>query len=118
MLDSVEKRSTPESIKRLNYILEEGEPVLKVLTILGNQIKNILSSKLLLEEGYSNKEIASKLKIHPYVASKCALQSRRFTIERLRELLNLFLDADIKIKSGMMDEKLIMEMLILEMCKQ
>lgn len=117
LLDSIEKRNSSESIKRLNYILEEGEPILKVLTTLGNQIKNILSSKLLLEEGYSNKMIASKLKIHPYVASKCASQSKRFTIEALRELLNQFLDADIKIKSGMMDEKLVIEMLILAMCK-
>ena len=61
--------------------------------------------------------IASKLKIHPYVASKCASQSKQFTIEALRELLNQFLDADIKIKSGMMDEKLVIEMLILAMCK-
>lgn len=118
LLDSIEKHNSSESIKRLNYILDDGEPILRVLTVLGNQTKNILSSKLLIEEGCSDREIASRLKIHPYVASKCALQSKRFTIERLRKLLNLFLDADIKIKSGMMDETLVLEMLVLAMCKQ
>lgn len=117
LLDSIEKHNPSESIKRLNYLLDDGEPILRVLAVLGNQTKNILSSKLLIEKGYSNKEIASKLTIHPYVASKCASQSKKFTIERLRELLNLFLDADIKIKSGMMNEKLVMETLVLTMCK-
>lgn len=52
------------------------------------------------------------------MARKCVVQSRKLTIERLRELLNLFLDADIAIKSSAMDETLIMEMLILKTCRQ
>lgn len=119
LLDSIEKHNYPESVKRLSHMLEDNkEPILKILTTMGNQIKNTLSSKLLTEKGYSDKEIASKLKIHPYVASKCAIQGRKFTIKRLRELLNSFLEADIMIKSGTMDEKLVMEMLILKICQQ
>ncbi len=118
LLDSIEKNNYPESVKRLNHMLEKKEPALKILAVLGNQIKNILSSKLLTEEGYSYKEIASKLEIHDFVARKCVTQGRRLTIERLRELLNLFLDADMAIKSSKMDETLIMEMLILKTCQQ
>ena len=119
LLNSIEKRNFSESIQRLNYMmLEKEEPLLKILATLGNQIKNILSSKLLLEEGYPDKEIVSKLEIHPYVASKCISQSKQFTIGRLKELLNLFLDADIMIKSGAMNEVLVMEMLILKTCQR
>lgn len=117
LLDSIENRNASESIKRLNYILEDGEPILKVLTTLGNQMKNILSVKLLLEEGYPSKVIASKLGIHPFVASKCASQSKQFTIEVLKKLLNNFLEADAMIKTGKIDEKIVMEMLIIEMCR-
>jgi len=117
LLDSIEKRNSADSIKRLNYILEDGEPILKILTTLGNQIKNILSAKLLLEEGYSSKMIASKLSIHPFVASKCASQGKQFTIVKLKKLLNRFLEADIMIKTGKMDEKIIIEMLVMEMCR-
>jgi len=117
LLDSIEKRNASDSIKRLNYILEDGEPTLKILTTLGNQIKNILSAKLLLEEGYSSKMIASKLSIHPFVASKCASQGKQFSIEKLKKLLNGFLEADIMIKTGKMDEKIVIEMLVMEMCK-
>ena len=117
LLDAIEKRNTSEAIKRLNHILEEGEPILKILTTLGNQMKNILSAKLLLEEGYSSKMIATKLGIHPFVASKCATQSKGFTIERIKTLLNRFLEADIMIKTGKMKDKIVLEMLVMEMSK-
>lgn len=119
LINSIEKRNFSEAIERLNNMtLEKKEPILRILTTLGNQIKNILLSKLLLEEGYSDREIASKLEIHPYVASKSVAQSKQFTVGRLRELLNLFLDADMMIKSGTMDEKLAMEMLVLKTCRR
>lgn len=117
LIDSVEKRNPSESIKRLNHILGQGEPILKVLTTLGNQMKNILSVKLLLDEGYTSKNIASKLSLHPFVVSKCAAQSKRFSIEELRGILNTFLDVDIMIKTSKMDEKMAMEMLVMEICK-
>ncbi|ABW18770.1 DNA polymerase III subunit delta [Alkaliphilus oremlandii] len=117
LLDSIEGRNSSDSIKRLNYILEDGEPILKILATLGNQIKNILFSKVLLEEGYTSKMIATKLNIHPFVASKCAAQSRRFTVERLKELLNKCLETDKMIKVGKMNDKIAIELLVLEMSK-
>lgn len=117
LIDSIEKRNPSESIKRFNHILNEGEPILKILTTLGNQMKNILSVKLLLEEGYTNKSIASKLSLHPFVVSKCATQSKRFSVEQLSKNLNTFLEVDLTIKTGKMDEKIAMEMLIMEICK-
>lgn len=117
LLDSIEKRNTKESIKRLNFILEDGEPVLKILTTLGNQLKNILSAKLLLEQGYTSKMIASKIGIHPFVASKCASQSKNFSVDLLKKLLNNFLEMDVMIKTGKIDEKIGIEMLVIEMCR-
>lgn len=118
LMDAIEKRDATDAIKRLNYILDDGEPILKVLTTLGNQIKHILSAKLLLDEGYSSKMIASKLGIHPFVASKCASQSRRFTVDELKGLLNKFLDVDLMIKTGKMNDKMAIEMLVIEICMQ
>lgn len=117
LLDSIERRNTSDSIKRLNYILDDGEHVLKILTTLGNQLKNILHAKLLLGEGYTSKMIATKLNIHPFVASKCLAQSKQFTEDRLRLLLNSSLNVDLSIKTGKMSEQLALEMLVIEMCK-
>lgn len=118
LLDAIDKYNFPEAIERLNVLLDKGEPGLKILTTMGNQIKNTLSAKLLVGQGtYSHREIGSQLKIHPFVASKCLARARQFTIAELRELLNLFLQADLMIKSGIMAERLAIEMIILKMCK-
>jgi len=88
------------------------------MVTLSNQVKNILSAKLLLEEGYNSKMIASKIGIHPFVAQKCADQSRHYTIRQLKELLNHFLEMDHMIKSGKINDRLALELLIVEMCRK
>ncbi|SDK37149.1 DNA polymerase III subunit delta [Natronincola ferrireducens] len=117
LLDAIEKRRVEEAIKRLNRMLYEGEPVIKIAATLGNQVRNLLKTKLLLEEGYSSKAVASKIGIHPFVASKCANQCKGFRVEELEALLNRFLQMDVMIKSGKMKDTIALELFIIEMCK-
>lgn len=102
---------------RLDDLLAEGEVLIRLMSTLSNQIKHILATKLLLDEGYSPKMVAAKIGIHPYTASKCAAQSKNYTIKRLRELLNLFLEMDYRIKSGKINDRVAMELLLTEMCR-
>lgn len=122
LMDAIGKQNFAESIERLNILLDDGEPIFKILATVGNQVKNILGAKLLTEEKvYSDKDIGAKLKIHPFVASKSIAQSRQFTVDRLKNILNLFLEADLALKStvyGKMEERLVMEMLIFKMCQK
>ncbi|KAB3539083.1 DNA polymerase III subunit delta [Alkaliphilus pronyensis] len=117
LLDAIGRKDTKDALKRLNHILREGEAVLRIMATMSNQVKNILSSKLLMEDGYTSKMIASKLGIHPYVASKCVSQSNGYTEKRLKYLLVQFLEMDYMIKSGRMNDKIAMELLIIDMCK-
>ncbi|MCC5910320.1 MAG: DNA polymerase III subunit delta [Clostridiaceae bacterium] len=118
LLDAVEKKQPREAIKRLNTMVYEGEPIRKIIATLGNQVRNLLKTKLLLEEGYTSKAIASKIGIHPFVATKCASHSKGFTIERLKELVEKFLQMDVTVKSGGMKEDIALELFIIEMCKE
>lgn len=116
LLDAIEKQQISEAMKRLNTMTHQGEPIMKIAATLGNHVRNLLKVKLLLEEGYSTKIIASKIGIHPFVASKCANQSRGFTIGELEKLLKKFLQMDIAIKSGRMKDYIALELFILEIC--
>ncbi|AOY77577.1 DNA polymerase III subunit delta [Clostridium formicaceticum] len=117
LLDAIEKKHMGEAIKRFNAMIHKGEPVIKIAVTLGNQVRNLLKTKLLLEEGYSSKMIAGKIGIHPYVATKCANQCRGFSTERLEALLNHFLQVDLAIKSGKMKDHIAIELFIIEMCR-
>ncbi|GAB6084813.1 DNA polymerase III subunit delta [Alkaliphilus crotonatoxidans] len=117
LLDSLGKKNLSEAMTRLDDLLAEGEVLIRLMSTLSNQIKHILATKLLLDEGYSPKMVAAKIGIHPYTASKCAAQSKNYTIKRLRELLNLFLEMDYRIKSGKINDRVAMELLLTEMCR-
>ncbi len=117
LLDAVGQRNIQETLKRLNHLLEDGEVIIRLMVTLSNQIKNILSTKLLLEEGYNPKMIATKIGIHPYVASKCAEQSKHYTLKQLKNLLNHFLEMDYMIKTGKINDRIALELLMMEMCR-
>ncbi|SET41957.1 DNA polymerase III, delta subunit [Natronincola peptidivorans] len=117
LMNDIEKKQPKEAMKRLNLMLHQGEPIMKIAATLGNHVRNLYKTKLLLEEGYSSKMIASKLSIHPFVAGKCANQCRQFTMIDLEKLLNQFLAMDLAIKSGKMKDSIALELFIMEMCK-
>ncbi|MGV8145674.1 MAG: DNA polymerase III subunit delta [Alkaliphilus sp.] len=117
LLDAISSKNLEESLKRLIYMLSEGEPVMKLMFMLSKQVKNILVVKELLDEGYSSKLIASKTKIHPFIVSKHMAQCRFFSASKLRELLSYSIKMDSSIKSGKLAERLAIELLVVEMCK-
>lgn len=118
LLDAIGKKEIKEALKRLNFMIYQGEAIIKIAVTLGNQVRNLYKTKLLLEEGYSSKAIASKIGIHPYVASKSVSQCRDFTLDGLEDLLNRYLQMDIAIKSGKIKDTIAMEMFLMEMCKK
>ena len=118
LLDAIGNRNLSEALQRLNHILDDGEATIRLMVTLSNQITNILSAKLLLEEGYTPKMIATKLGLHPFVAGKAASQSSGYTVNRLRELLNHFLKMDVMIKTGKINDRIALELLIVEICNR
>jgi len=118
LMDAIGNRNLPEALQRLNHILDEGEAAMRLMVTLSNQITNVLSAKLLIEEGYNPKMIATKLGLHPFVAGKAATQSAGYSVRRLRELLNHFLSMDVMIKSGKINDRIALELLVVEICKK
>lgn len=118
LLDAIGKKQVGEGLKRLDFMLNQGEAIIKISVTLGNQLRNLYKTKLLLEEGYTSKTIASKIGIHPYVASKTVSQCRDFSLGTLENLLNKYLQMDVAMKSGKIQNTIAMELFIMEMCKK
>jgi len=118
LLDEIEKKNVTKAINILNELINEGEPIIRILSVLSNQIRNLLKTKLLLAQGYSSKLIAQELKIHPFVAGKSVDQSRKFEEKRLRALINASLEFDVMIKLSRIKQQIAAELLIIEMCRK
>ncbi|MGI6727579.1 MAG: DNA polymerase III subunit delta [Anaerovoracaceae bacterium] len=112
MLDALSERKKGEAFRLLNNLLITGESEFKLLSLICSQLETILTVKELKEEGKSQQEMVNILEIHPYRIKKTILYSDYYSIEQLREALRIAYGIDKKIKSGILDGRLALELLI------
>ncbi|HHX78098.1 MAG TPA: DNA polymerase III subunit delta [Firmicutes bacterium] len=101
------------SIKILKEMLFRGEPPVKILFMISRQLQLLYRARFLLEERLPAKEVASRLSLAPFAASKVAAQSRKWTEPALAGAIKLTRDTDRAIKTGAKPPALALEMLLL-----
>lgn len=113
LVDSLSQRKVNRAIDILNELVYRGEPVTMILSMIERQFKNLLYIKLYMDQGKNKEEISSKLKLHPYVCENMMKQSTKFKEQRLKNILDLCIDAEKRIKTSTTDSKVEMEILIM-----
>ncbi len=101
------------SIKIVKEMLFRGEPPVKILFMVSRQLQLLYRARFLLEERFPAKEMASRLSLAPFAASKVAAQSRKWTESALVKAIKLTRDTDRAIKTGAKPPALALEMLLL-----
>jgi DNA polymerase-3 subunit delta len=100
----------------LDRLLSEGENIFSILVMISRHIRMIFQCKSLNEKGLKEDAISREIDAHPYTVKKCLQQSRYFTKDKLKTALDECLKTDYSIKSGRMQARTGVEMLIIKMC--
>lgn len=95
-----------------DFKVQNQEPVAFIAQV-GNQFRTYAQIYICHEEGMTNEEIASFLKIHPYRVKLAMDQRRRTSLEEVFNILLALADLDYKIKSGQIDRFYGFEMFLL-----
>lgn len=95
-------------------LIKNKEEPFTILHLLARQFRMILQVKVLVQKGYSHQQIASQLGVHPYPVKLAAEKSHRFSERALRAILAYLSEEDYRIKSGMIDKVLSMELFFLK----
>ena len=114
LIDYIVIKDNENALELYNEMLKVNEEPIKIIVILANQFRIMYQSKELLKKGYSEKDIASILKIHPYRVKLAIQNSRNYTSEMLLKYLNDLADIDIGIKTGTINKDLALELFILK----
>lgn len=114
LVDSVSAKDTVSALLTLNELLLDSEPIPVILTMLIRQYRLLLSTKLLVEKGYTAQEIMSKLSLKSFVFSKMLQVSKKYNETQIQHRLKRCLDVDAEIKMGRMEPRLALETLIVE----
>lgn len=114
LIDNIVSKQKEKALESYNEMLKLGEEPIKIIIMLANQFRIMYQARNLYKKGYSEKDIASLLNIHPYRIKLALNKSQTFTDEVLLEYIEALSDLDIQIKTGTVSKDLCLELFILK----
>jgi DNA polymerase III subunit delta len=108
-VDALARGDKKTALKMLHEHLEDGEDPFYLLSMYFYQFRNLVKVKPLAEKNMSPVDIASKLKMHPFVARKSLEQARNFSWPKLKSLYNQLCEIDFESKTGKTDINLALD---------
>ncbi|MCE7794187.1 DNA polymerase III subunit delta [Salipaludibacillus sp. CUR1] len=114
LVDAVVKARVPQALKIYKDLLKQKEAPLKIMALMVRQFRILYQVKQLNKQGYSEKVMASQLKLHPYAVKLAARQVQRFREDELLQLINQLADLDYRIKTGQINDQLGVELFLLK----
>lgn len=114
LVDCMGTGKRERALKLYHDLIFSKEHPTKILFMLARQFRLIYQSKILSEQGFDKKLIASKIKVPPFVADKCLSQSRNFSTDNLKIALNNCLEVETEIKTGKINPVIGVELIIIK----
>ncbi|MFA6097943.1 MAG: DNA polymerase III subunit delta [Patescibacteria group bacterium] len=118
LTDALAAKNAGLALKLLNDQIALGSHELYILTMLIRQFRILLQTRELIDQEPNYYTVASRLRIHPFVAQKAIRDARRFKLEELQEIYRQLLEIDIKIKSTSEDPLLLFDLLVTRVCRK
>ena len=113
LINYIVNKNSEKVIDIYHDLLSRGSEPIAILVLIANQFRIILQSKLLYYKGYTEKDIASTLSIHPYRVKLAIQNSRNYSNELLIEYIDKLAILDYEIKSGEKDADTGLELFLL-----
>ena len=110
--DAVGQKDADTALTILNNLILMKEPTQRIRFMLLRHLKHLICAKELGNQS----EIASRLKVQPFVAKKLMSQASRFNIDTLIMLFNECVREDSEIKHGNLDDRKSLESFMILAC--
>ncbi len=115
LVDAVIERNLHKAISIYHDLEKTNEEPIALIALLAFQFRTIFQVKLLKQKAYSPAQIQKQLGAHPYVIKIASEREGRFSVEKLKAIIDQLTNADASIKQGKMDKKLVLELLLYEL---
>lgn len=118
LTDALLSRNLKASFQAYYKLLDQGQHPVFFLYMIVRQFILLGKVKYYLEKGYNKTQIVNETGIKEFTARKMINNAGEFTSHELQEMFNLFLQADVSFKTTGRDAKIVMEMLIIDICSR
>ena len=117
MVRAVADKDQKRAMLLYEDLLALREPPLKILFNLTREFRRMLLIKKMEREGTAQSEIAAVLGVKPFAVQKSSRCARRYTVSALEKILEEFAAADEDVKTGRLDDRLAVELMIVKCSK-
>lgn len=112
LTDCVGARNISNTLKFLEELLQQKEPLQKILIMIARHFKSLLITKICMNE---NRNVAEELNTKfPFIINKYKEQSRKFSCEELENVLIDLAELDMDSKVGKIDLKIGLEIALVK----
>jgi DNA polymerase-3 subunit delta len=116
LVDSVGRREPDRALRLVHGLLDDKRDPLYLLAMLARQVRILIQVSELQKQHLSKQQIASHLRLHPFVVEKGLAQARNFEMAQLEMAHQRLVEADLSIKTGQMDGVLALDLLVVDLC--
>ena len=114
LIEAIVSNHVELAMELYEELLKQNEEPIKIIIMLANQFSLMYQSKMLYQKGYSEKELAHTLEVHPYRVKLALEKSRTFSSTLLLSYLEHLAQLDFSIKTGQVSKELALELFILK----
>lgn len=112
LTDCLGTRNISNVLKYLEELLEQKEPLQKILIMIARHFKSLLITKFCIQE---NRNVSEELNTKfPFIINKYKEQSKKFTIDELKKILVDLAELDVDSKIGKIDLKIGLELCLVK----
>ena len=112
MVEAVTRRQTTKALELYYDLLALKVQPLQILAMLARQYNLTYQAKELKKRGVPDREIASKIGVPPFVVGKYLSQASQQKSSDLRRALEQCVQADQDVKSGIINDRMAVEIII------
>ena len=114
MINAVALKNQREALRLYDDLLLLKEQPLRILALISRQFNTLLQIKELSVQGYTTSIIAQRTNMKEFIIRKNLGMTRKFSIEELKDALEDCVRSEEEVKTGRMNDRIAVEMLIIK----
>lgn len=111
MVDAIGNGKGEDALKALHRLIEEDDPLM-IFGMVVRQFRQLLLTREVLDQKGNRNDVASALRIQPWLSERYMAQARRFSMDQLEAIYHHLLELDEAMKTSEISAELALDTFI------
>lgn len=114
MINAIAEKRQKKALDLYYDLLALKEPPMRILYLITRQFNLLMQVKDLQNQGFDQNTIAGKMKMQSFIIRNYLRQTKRFSLEELKNAVKECVDTEEMVKTGRMNDVMSVELLIVK----